>query len=745
MASRGPSTPARTAGGALLLSAVVLLPVAPGLFLGQGFFFRDLSRHFFPLRRFAAEGLRRGELRWWNPFVQEGVPLSLPPISYLPDLLQLLWIDERWFSILLALHLPLAALGMAALGRALGASPLAAAGGALVYAMGGFALSTLNFYIYLQALAWAPLVILGLWRAAGGGVRQVALAALAIAACLSTTGIEIALQALAVGLVLSLRRRPPAASLRLGASLLLGLGLAAPTLLALRDLTRGSAREAGLPIEVVLAHSIHPLTFLQTAIASLHGDMADPVGRWWGQNFFPLGFPYFLSLYLGATALGLATAALLAPGPHRRRLAAIGLLAAVACLGRWAGGEWALRWLGASVAFRIPAKAFFTVHLVVALLVGFALSDLVAGRWRRRQTAMLLPAAGLALLPAVLLLVPALARWLLQGFFPPEMPWADRVAASRFALRDGATGAVFALAGAASCWLAGRRQLAPPRAVGILCSLLAADLLRTAVGLNPTVTPSFYTLSEGTQRQVERLRAADGRVLTCDIEGSPAYLEARARRGTRHAAWSFAILRETLTPGFNVRPGVRSALGRDLTTLVPPRQVLTPEEAGCGSLDRMLPRARAAGVTELISIAPLAHPELALAAVVRPREIAPLPVHYYALAGALPRLSVTEGGGRVRAVRERAGRIEVQAEASSPGLLRVRDSSAPGWSAARNGRPVSLAPAEHLAVPLAPGPNEVVFTYRPPSLSLGLGCLAVSGLAALILGRGRPSRPAGGA
>src|SRR5215813_10292347 len=97
-----PSGAARTGRAALpaaLLALVVLLPVAPGLLRGQSFYFRDLSRHFFPLRRFALEGLRHGELRWWNPYVHEGVASSLPPISYPPDLLQLLWVDERWFSI----------------------------------------------------------------------------------------------------------------------------------------------------------------------------------------------------------------------------------------------------------------------------------------------------------------------------------------------------------------------------------------------------------------------------------------------------------------------------------------------------------------------------------------------------------------------------------------------------------------------------------------------------------------------
>ena len=66
------------------------LPFLRGAFSGQAFFFRDLSRQFFPLRRFALEGLRTGR-RLLEPLLNEGVPLSLPALSYPLDLLHLLF------------------------------------------------------------------------------------------------------------------------------------------------------------------------------------------------------------------------------------------------------------------------------------------------------------------------------------------------------------------------------------------------------------------------------------------------------------------------------------------------------------------------------------------------------------------------------------------------------------------------------------------------------------------------------
>jgi hypothetical protein len=72
------------------------------------------------------------------------------------------------------------------LARHLGLGRTAGAGGALAYALGGFTLSCLNVYVYLPAVAWAPLAILGLLRAAAGGQRQVAQGALLAAMAVST-------------------------------------------------------------------------------------------------------------------------------------------------------------------------------------------------------------------------------------------------------------------------------------------------------------------------------------------------------------------------------------------------------------------------------------------------------------------------------------------------------------------------------------------------------------------------------
>jgi hypothetical protein len=215
----------KDAVAAALVGIAALLPFLPGLLRGRALYFRDLALQFFPWRRFVVDGLRGGEVRWWNPYEHEGEALSLPPLSYPPDLLQVLWPDERGFTWLLALHVAMAGAACFALARRLGLTRAGAATAGLAFALGGFSLSCVNLYIYVQALAWAPLVAWGLLRAAAGERHGMAAAALATAACLSTTGIELAAQAIVAAVVLLRTDRPGWA--RAASAVALGVALAA--------------------------------------------------------------------------------------------------------------------------------------------------------------------------------------------------------------------------------------------------------------------------------------------------------------------------------------------------------------------------------------------------------------------------------------------------------------------------------------------------------------------------------------
>ena len=742
-----------SAAVAAVVAVVAALPFARGLLGGHAFFFRDLSLHFFPLRRFALDGLRAAELRYWNPYLHEGIPSPFPPISYPIELLQLLRPDEWGLSLVLALHVPLAALAFMALGRHLGLEPVAAAAGSFVYALGGFCLSTLNLYVYAEAMAWAPLVILGARRAAGGGARDVALAALAIAMAWSTVGTEIVLQAILAAIVLVW---PPtgrsAALLRVTAALVLGLGLSAPTTGVMSGVVAISERGRGFTPAVVLAQSVHPLTLLQVVIGDFHGDLSDVANRWWGENFFPRGFPYFLSLYLGAASLAVAAVGARFGRGLRLRLIVLGLIAAVVCLGPWGVIGPVVEALPLLRRFRFPSKAFFTVHLAVSLLAALGADALASGRrqaWRWQAAAGLVLGGllvGGLLLPV---LAPGFVRYFAAGFFPSDETWPLRERQFAHVLHDAATGGALALAVAAIAVVVLRGRLRPRLAVGGLAALLAADLLRTGAGLNPMVTASFYRLSAEMTAQLPVLR--DGsRLFVCEPVRSRAYWAGRALHPENHEAWTFETYRETMTPDFNLLARVPTALSDDLTSLVPLGAV-PGRNADCDQIGMLAGRLRAAGVAHVVSLDPLTDPSLRERAVVAPSRITPATVYIYDVTPpGLDRLGLIDasaGGpvrGRAHFVSESSDALEIAVDAEAPALLVVRDGHAAGWRAWVDGvpAPVERAEGHYRAVAVAAGSHRVRLSYEPPGLRPGLAVMAVSlAVVGLLLVRRRPPEP----
>jgi hypothetical protein len=767
---------------AALVGAVAFVPFARGALSGASLYFRDLSLYFLPLRRLALDGLRAGEVRFWNPYLHEGVPLSLPSVGYPVDLLQLLRPDEVGISLVLALHVPLAAVGFHALARRLlEAPPVAAGGGALVYALGGFLLSTVNLYVYLEAAAWAPVVVLALSRVlTSASGWTVAGAALVVGVALSTTGVEIVAQAVIVGLALGLRTDTgaPKALGRAGAALALGALLAAPVLVLLASQVGGSARSQGFDTDVVLAHSVHPFTLAQTLVAGLYGDVANLAGDWWGQNFFPRGFPYILSLYLGPTALALAAVGGTVRHALRWRLLVLAGVGLLLCVGRWAGLAAVVDALPTLKAFRYPVKLFFTVHLTVALLVALGLARLASADSRRTWTPLALAAGALGGLLALAPLLPAVAPAATEGFaaafFPPGYGPRARADLLGNVLGDAAVGGTLALAAAAVAGLARRGALPSPRATLLVVALAGGDLLRAGAGLNPMVTRGFFEPSPGLESELASLR--DGRVFTCGFDQSPRYHEAQRAKGTDHEAWTFQVALETLTPAFNVPLGVPTAMSPDLTMLVPEERVLPPSDAGCRDLGAVLPRLRRAGVDTVVSTDPLSHPDLEPRVVLSPDRLSPLRVHLYDLNAPLPRRQVAsrvvpvegasggverarepgfledgavavEGGpattgarGKVLRREEGTDRLEIEVESDAATTLVVRDGWAPGWRARVNGTsaPVWRADGRHRAVPLPEGRSVVVLSYRPPGLGPSLVISACAVVALVALRRRRP-------
>jgi hypothetical protein len=637
-----------------------------------------------------------------------------------------------------------------------------------------------NLYFYAQAMAWAPLVVLGLLAAAAGGARAMAAAGLAVALALSTLGLEVAVQAVLFGAVLaaSARLRP---WLRVAAGAALGAGLAGAVLLVLRDAFEGSERARGFTTDVVLSQSVHPLTLVQVLVANFYGDLHDITRVWWGENFFPRGFPYVLSLYLGALTLAVAAAGLFSRRPLALRLGLLGAAAALVCLGRWAGLTAVVDFLPVLRVVRYPVKAFFTVHLAVALLVGYGLQWLSdEGRaWRVFLAAAALLALPLVVAPYLPPLFPDRFAWFVHGFFPAHFGWERNLAQARVLLADAARGGMAPLAAAGVAVLTLRGGLRRERAALVLTALLAADLLRAGAGLNPTVTAGFFRLSPEMTQEASR-PLASGRVFGCDPMESRHYLEvteALVRTGQPREMWAFALMQETLSMNIAAGAAIPTAYTGDTTMLVPQWRLLRPADMECRDPARLVDRLRRAAVAHVLSVDPLSDPDLELRHVLRPARIAPAVIHVYALRGALPGYQVATqvatvspqpvpdaaaptrefqdmGGvlledrgpaaqgalGRVVAVEQVPGRVAAIVVADRPTAFVLRSAFAEGWSARLDGMPAAILRADgrHQAVRVPAGQSRIDLRYEPPHLRAGiaLSC-ATAILMAVLWVRGR--------
>jgi hypothetical protein len=763
----------------VLLVPVALLPDLAAALPRRAYYFRDLALAFLPLRLFAARELREGRLAAWNPYLFEG-SFQLPAL-YPPDLLHALWPSPVFVSWLLTLHLPLAALAAYWLARELGASRPGAFQAGAVYALSGFALSCLNLYVFLQALALAPFVV-GLLRRAAVGGRAVAGAAAVLALSLSTMAVELVAQAVLLGAALGLALAPGRAAVRrLALALALGVGLAglpvALTLGALRETARG----AGFAPEVALANAVHPAVLAQALLPSLFGFVQAPAEAFWGGRFFSRGLPYFLTLYLGPVTLALALVGAWAL-PRRVRLVLLGLgaLGLWYALGERGGLAPLVARLPLGAAFRFPAKALWLPSLAVAMASGFAVDRLRTGRaWLPLAAAGGLAAAlAVGIAARLATAPPGLVAW--TGVLPSFWPHVVEVAR-----REAGVVLLLVLAVAAAAWAVRRGTLRPGRAAAVVAALAILDLARAGAGIlpfaraprpvNPQERASFFDpLPEIAALRLDRLDG--GRVFSYGLDHSLAFREFLRQGGPALTLAGTYLARQVLAPYANVLDGVEAAETSDLTALAPRERELRAEDYDPGRVARLLPWLRNAGVSRVLSADPLTHPELVPLAEV-PVGPPGFAIHVYGFdtwpraslacratpvksreeALALPyregfdpwrEVALEERGsgpddalpatctkGRAGRRSWTAGEEQYVVETNASAYLVVRASHARGWQASVDGVPAAVlrANGKHRAVAVNAGRHEVVLRYDPPGFAAGVALTLVAALALLVV------------
>lgn len=760
---------------ALALAAYTVVFFAPATVGGGQFFFRDVSQNHYPLRAFAERVMAADGLPLWNPDLTFGQPalanpnyLILHPITLL---FRLLSFDAafRWSIVLQFL---LAAAGTYLLVRDLGCGRAAAWIAGVGFGFSGPVASLGNLCNVLATAAWLPLGAFLLRRAvrAGGGIWTL-LAAVVLAVQVVGGEPIVILGSVALGVSLAWHGRPAgsgrASALRLAGVLGIGALLAAVQVLPTLELLPLSERGAGFNPDLATRWSTHPLRLVELFVPGLFGD---PTGMtpqtWWGEGFFETTLPLLLGIHVGAPIALLALVGALGfrRDPAVRVLTLGAGLGVVLALGRYGLLFGLLGRIPGLDSLRYPSKFLLLAAFCLACLAGIG-TDVLGRRERLPRSLVILGivvAAGLAAGAAMALLAPAVAGRVLHGALRASGPaGGPRDAAALSGIAAGCLhGAVMAVLTLGVAALLVRRRSARPRPVLLLAALVAVDLYAANAGLNPTVEPAWYRAKP---RFLETMREIDpvGRIYRFP---RPAGFAVRIREGAGVASTGFLWDRLSLRNATGLQYDLRFAWDRNNERLNPVASGRVARDLHAMPLDRQVALWRLGSTRFVVAYETLEHPGLRLVDAVRGESSHPLLL--YEVLETLPRVRMVaawsgrpaEGppagiddplpaesiAGTAELLEESEGFLRLAARGSRDGFLVLSDTFFPGWTAAVDGRPVTITPAYGLfrAVPVPAGDHEVTFRYRPVSFRVGLllgGAGLLVGAVAVVRSRRRRS------
>lgn len=486
-----------------VLLAALIFAAFPQVLLGlQTFVVRDYGFFAYPLAAYQRECFWRGELPFWNPYNNCGLPFLAQwnTMALYPPALIYLLLPLGWsLSFFCLLHLFWAGLGMYFLANRWSGNRYAAAVAGIIFAFNGLSLNFLMWPSHIATLSWMPWVVLtveGGWREGG---RKLLAAALVGALQMLAGGPETILFTwlllLAVWLVGGRPGAAPAAGaaaqpvcarhVSLGRFVLvvwLVAGLAAVQLLPFLDLASHSQREQGFADARWSMPSWGWANFLVPMV----------FGRIWNKGvFFQYDQAWTSSYYLGMGALLLALLALWQARERRVRLLAIAALAAfLLALGdQIAPGRWLRQGLPQLSLMTYPVKFVTVIIFAGPLLAAFAVAGFlksVALDRKVQERRVIGLATILALLIGIILL------WAWWRPFPTDN-FGDT-------LRNGLSRLVILAIGVALLLAVGRASLdvrssstfwrrCLPWSLLVLCWL---DVWTHVPPQNPTVPASIY-------------------------------------------------------------------------------------------------------------------------------------------------------------------------------------------------------------------------------------------------------------
>ena len=459
--------------------ALLVFASFPQVVLGlETFVARDFGFFAYPLAHFQQDCLRHGELPFWNPYNNCGVPFlaqwNTMPIY--PPALFYLALPLTWsLGVFSLLHLWWAGIGMYFLARRWSGNDFAAAFAGTVFAFNGWTINLLMWPSHIATFAWMPWVILAVELAWREGWNKIIFAAFAGALQMLAGGPETILFTWLVVSALWLQQflageSPRAAMLwRYPLVVALVISLTLAQLLPFLDLVAHSQRDTGfadlrwsMPGSG-LANFLVPMAFGTTGS---------------GGVFFQPGQYMTGSYYLGLGTLWLALLAIFSRRDRRVwLLAGIAVVGIIFALGEHTPVLPALRKLIPQMSMiTYPIKYVMVVVFVLPLMAAFAIANFEQVRKR--------------LLPVGLILFSLLLAVVVWTQLAPAMPGHD----SRLALLSGFSRALFLLLTGAILFALTRQGQSPLLRFAPLLLILAAwtDVFTHQSTQNPTVSPAVF-------------------------------------------------------------------------------------------------------------------------------------------------------------------------------------------------------------------------------------------------------------
>lgn len=702
----------------------------------------DAPLQFYPLLEFIGDEVREGRIPQWNPRTLAGTVMS--PNGYFathyPAALLLRWFDALdVYNIFVALHLVVGALGCYALGRRLGAPPVAAwLGGTLALSAAIWVHWSLHLG-HIVGMVWLPVVVaathravyrpspastaavgvsFGLWWL-GGNPQFCYYGTLVVA---TTAALFVAGRWRGTRRVASIGP----ALFSLGGGLVLGVLLAAPTLLPTARVSDDVIRNRE-PVESMSTTHLRSPELAEFLVADIGGS---PMG---GLLYRPdrFGGHQMDTPFMGVTTLVLAVVAVASAKSGRRTVLALLVVAAGATLLGFTGPPHHLLHgaLPGYDRFRASSRWLAVVPALVVPVAAIGLASLLDGQRRARAAAMvasLAAAVGIIVIAvAVLSDADAPTGFMLTRLLLAAVPAAlCALAAATVARRQRLALMLVAAAALSEVGFLLPRWYPSVREETAYPSLRALDIARTRGGrlfrLGPAVplpsvppnVPMAYGVDDAQGQAVLFPKNIDRYLRTIEDYGP------------------FALGSNTAPPVTDparlASPAVRAL---DVRTVIVDGRA--PPAGSAVLLNEGSPSVYgtpSTGPAVVVADARPATEEEMWAAVADPSWE---PTGTAAVVG-LDR-PVTGDGGQVRALQRRSADETWRVTAKAGGLLRVSGAWHEGWRVTVDGRSSTVLRADGLfrSVVVPPGTHDVRFRFTNDSevagRALGGGGLVILG------------------